>query len=158
MRKLAPFALVLVLLVSALTAAPASAVQLLPVAQKYADEAAQLISVLFLPLALPLDNGLGDALPQGEMFINGLLVLDSSVGLVQTTSSQNFRTGIGYDRRSYMRITLSPPASARFIRGMAVATDGSLHVYDASAGLPANIRWLDGLPVTTAGQLCVVFG
>ena len=140
------------------TVAPAASTTLIvPIIKKYADDLALTLSGLFLPLAFPADNGLGDALAQGEMFINGLLVLNSEVGLVQTTASVNHRAGIAYDTRSYLRVSTSAPSAPRFIRGLAVSPDGAMYVYDASAGLPANVIWQGGLPMTPSGQLCVAF-
>jgi hypothetical protein len=95
-----------------------------------------------------------------EIFINGLLVLDSSVGLVtDSLPVADFKDGVAYSVESYMRVTTVPPeATDNFIRGIAVAVDGSMRIYDASLGLPAIVFWQDGLPVTASGQLCVVFG
>jgi len=126
-----------------------------------ATEASALVSS-FLPWLLPVAPTPQDAanpgLPAGEVFINGLLVLNSSVGLVQTTTSQNYRSGMAYDGRSYLRVTQAAPSGANFIRGIAVNGTGAVHIFDASAGIPANAFWQDGLAVTPSGQLCVVFG
>ena len=94
-----------------------------------------------------------------EIFINELLVLDSIVGLVTTAQpAATFLSGIGYSASSYMRVTLAAPNNPNYIRGWAVDNTGAVHIFDASGGLPANVQWQDGLPVTLSGQLCVVFG
>jgi hypothetical protein len=125
-----------------------------------------LVSVLLLPLtpwgADETPNTLDAATPQllvGEVFINKMLVLGSGVCLVQTTTSSNYLGGWAYDSRSYARVTqAAPSASARFIEGIAVDGAGAVHILDASFGLPPNVRWVGGLPLTTSCQLCVVFG
>jgi hypothetical protein len=95
-----------------------------------------------------------------EIFINGLLVLDSSVGLAtDTLPAVDQKDGVAYSVESYIRVSLAAPeASDMFVRGVAVAVDGSMRIYDSSLGLPADVFWQGGLPVTPSGQLCVVFG
>lgn len=95
--------------------------------------------------------------PPGEVFINKLNVLNSNVGLVQTSASINFLGGWAYDTRNYLRITQSAPNNPTFVDGIATDSTGAIHVYDASAGLPADTRWVNGLPLTSSGQLCVAF-
>jgi len=98
-------------------------------------------------------------LAQGEVFINKLLVLNSSVGLVQVNGvPTNYLGGFGYSPESYLKVTQTAPGvGAQYVEGIAV-TSGVVHIIDASLGLPANIRWQHGLPLTPTGQLCVVFG
>jgi hypothetical protein len=115
---------------------------------------------IFAPLEVgstpgpPADPGL----PPGEIFINKLLVLGSSVGLCQTTLSLNFLGGWAYDTRNYLRVTQAAPSNPHFVEGIATDSTGAVHIYDSSAGLPVNVRWQHGLPLTQTGQLCVVFG
>ena len=102
----------------------------------------------------PADPGL----PPGRVFINKLLVQDSQVGLVQLGSPTNYLGGFGYSPESYLKVTQSVPgAGVQYVEGIAV-TSGVVHIFDASTGLPANVRWQGGLPLTPTGQLCVVFG
>jgi len=111
---------------------------------------------------LPMPTGPPEAAPFAgptEIFINELLVLDSIVGLVTASlPATDFLSGIGYSVESYMRVTLAAPNNPNYIRGWAVDNTGAVHIFDASGGLPANVQWQDGLPVTLSGQLCVVFG
>ena len=95
----------------------------------------------------------------GEVFINKLLVLGSQVGLVQVNGAPtNYLGGFGYSPESYLKVTQSAPgAGVNYVEGIAV-TSGVVHIVDASLGLPPNVRFVGGLPLTPTGQLCVVFG
>ena len=103
----------------------------------------------------PADPGL----PPGLVFINKLLVLNSSVGLVQVNGAPtNYLGGFGYSPESYLKVTqVLPGAGVQYVEGIAV-TSGVVHIVDASFGLPLNVRFVGGLPLTPTGQLCVVFG
>ena len=120
---------------------------------------AALLPWIFSPIDLATHDPPADpGLPPGEIFINKLLVLGSSVGLVHNGLPTNFMGGFGYTTENYLAVTQSAPASdARLVEGIAV-TSGVVHIADASGGLPADVRWQHGLPLTPSGQLCVVFG
>jgi len=96
-------------------------------------------------------------LAAGEIFINKLLVQDSSFGLVQITGAPtNFLGGFGYSPESYLKITFdAPTANDHFVEGIAVSSAGAVRVVDATGGPPSGTRYVGGLRITGAGQLCV---
>jgi len=94
-----------------------------------------------------------------EIFINGLLVENSQRGLVQSTAvaTAAYRAGYGYTPEDYLRVTFAAPDPASsIVAGVAVTAQGEVHIIDASAGLPGGVVFVEGLPVTNTGQLCVV--
>jgi len=96
-------------------------------------------------------------LAPGEIFINKLLVQDSSFGLVQITGAPtNFLGGFGYSPESYLKVTFdAPTANDYFVEGIAVSSAGAVRVVDATGGPPPGTRYVGGLRITGAGQLCV---
>ena len=96
-------------------------------------------------------------LAPGEIFINKLLVQDSSFGLVQITGAPtNFLGGFGYSPESYLKVTFdAPTANDHFVEGIAVSSAGAVRVVDATGGPPSGTRYVGGLRITGAGQLCV---
>jgi len=96
-------------------------------------------------------------LAPGEIFINKLLVQDSSMGLVQINGAPtNYLGGFGYSPESYLKITFdAPTANDHFVEGIAVSSAGAVRVVDATGGPPSGTRYVGGLRITGAGQLCV---
>jgi len=93
----------------------------------------------------------------GTIFINKLLIQDSSFGLVQITGAPtNYLGGFGYSPENYLKVTLDTPNNPHYVEGIAVNSAGVVHIYDASSGLPSGTRFVGGLLLTSTGQLCVI--
>jgi len=125
-----------------------------------ADDAAAAVALTAAMLPPPVGPPPAPFSGPLEIFINGLLVEDSKWGLVQSSaaSTHSFRAGYGYTPEQYLRITLSVPGpTSTLVAGIAVTDQGEVHVVDATAGLPPDVVFVGGFPVTNTGQLCAVF-
>jgi hypothetical protein len=80
--------------------------------------------------------------------VNGRANLDESPG----SDSDRYIGGIRYTTNGAMCITYE--AGTFFNGGIPMSESGQVSVVDASAGLPANVVWLNGLPISS-NRVCI---
>ena len=77
-------------------------------------------------------------------------------GVAQTTtdvpSSPTFNGGIAFNAAGLAHIT--DTASSIYVNGVPVSATGQVVYVDASAGLPADTTWVNGLPIS-GGAVCM---
>ena len=66
----------------------------------------------------------------------------------------NYQNGLLIDATaSYCRVSASAGDATN--NGLSMANSGQLIYYDATAGLPANVNYVNGIPCTSSGAICV---
>jgi hypothetical protein len=92
------------------------------------------------------------------MFINGILVIEGAVVAFSADAppaAAPRRAGLAYTDAEELYVTAAAvgPTSSN-VEGIAVSAAGALHVFDASAGLPAGAVLLNGIAFTSNGAMC----
>lgn len=135
----------------------------------YATAPAPEKAAALIPFFIPLPTGPPVsplAAPDQDLFINGLLVQNSAYGLLQNDTvtppqaADPALNAVKYgvqSKQDMMRVSALSTSSAFNLAGIARDAVGNLLYYDASGGLPANVLFVSGIPVTPTGQLCVAF-
>lgn len=80
--------------------------------------------------------------------VNGRASLDEAPNL----PSDRHLGGILYTEAGSMRVTFE--TGTFFNQGMPMSEIGQVSIVDASGGLPANVIWLNGLPISS-NRVCV---
>lgn len=134
----------------------------------YATAPAPEKAAALIPFFIPLPTGppAPTVAPDQNLFINGLLVQNSAYGLLQDDvvaapgANDPALNAVKYgvqSKQDMMRVSALSTSSAFNLAGIARDAVGNLLYYDASGGLPANVLFVSGIPVTPTGQLCVAF-
>lgn len=83
---------------------------------------------------------------------------DANTRLITTTNPPtptNYHNGLLYDQTSALVITFTDSPTF-YAQGIGFTPSGAMCVVDASAGLPADVAWVNGLPISSAqSRLCV---
>ena len=91
--------------------------------------------------------------------INGLQVLSgNAVGFRTDVPAAGVprRAGWPYSRITEVLVTpAAPDANSVVVSGIALSQAGALHIFDATAGLPAGAVLVNGIALTSQGAMCV---
>ena len=76
------------------------------------------------------------------------------LGTAAVGANDTYRGGVLVDAAA-VKNKATTSAGAQFSNGLIRLNTGPVRYVDATAGLPADTQWCNGLPMTAAGQLCV---
>lgn len=79
------------------------------------------------------------------------------LGTAAVAATDTYRGGVLVDALAVKnKATIS--SGSQFSNGLSRLDAGPVSYVDATAGLPVDTQWCNGLPLTAAGQLCVSTG